>query len=141
MNKRVVMFLVIVFAIAIGGRFVWSQETMQLPRPKQSKPVFSHVDPVFTMGSITAADSEYYAAPWLPTRYFDLSYFSVAADDTIAFCFYSPDSSISVWRPIPKLTAAPITRYFSNVPIYGIGVVRADTANTYYEIMFYHNPK
>ena len=129
------MFLVSLAVIAFG------QETFELVKPKHSVATQSDTT-LFLMNSITASDSAFVPAPVVPTYYFDVTYYSVAADDSIIFCLYSADSTdVSYWRPIPKLTSLPVTRYFANVPISGIGVVRADTANTFYEILFYHNPK
>jgi hypothetical protein len=113
-----------------------SQETNQLVIPEESKKGSTDTTLVL-MGSIGAADSTYHPAPSLPTLNFDITYFSVAADDSIIFCLYDYDSIPVYWRPIPKLTSLPVTRAFRGIPVYGIGVVRADTANTFYEIIWY----
>jgi len=140
-NKRIAAILILVCGLAIYISS-WSQTNEMVRTRQSSKTRTTQADTSrVLMNLIAAQDSNYIPGPFSPTSYFDITYYSVAADDSIIFTFYDTDSSgVSYWRPIPKLVGTPITRRFVNVPILGIGVVRADTANTFYEILFYQNP-
>jgi len=127
-----------VLALAVLGILIPSiiyAQTLQLPVPKGGKKTKGSTQ--YTMGSIAASDSNFVPAPVIPTWDWDFTYFSVAADDSFVIYLYAADSTKVIWRPIPKLFATPITRRFRGVPVSGLGVVRADSANAAYEVIWY----